>query len=413
MEAGNRRLPARPRRTAAGRQVPRCRQLESYRDRLHAWADEYRARDWPVDTPEYLLRGYYRLLSSIGDVPRMLMCATDTDRHDRMLDITGGDSAALAQITTAQEVIANQAAPDLLAMSRLAIHRTRLTERNDYVPASLPAVWVQLGRPDRAEALARSITDLERQVRALTSVAREVVAAGDLPRARILSIQAERAIASISMPGQQAHALAVVARITAETGDRRQAKKLIGRATTLARSLTDRPQQDQVFVAVARATAISGDWRGAKRIALSIASWSESAQALAAVAAEVAKAGDLKNAQSIARSISNRAVRAQAFAAIARAVSDRGDRHGARDLAREAELIARSVRNPGPQAWTLVAVAHAMATVGEQKKAVTNLDLAEQVITSVTRSKDRAEPDRYRANTGDLRRSWPSRNYRS
>ena len=31
--------------------------LVGYQDRLHAWAEEYRDRGWPVRTPEYLLSG--------------------------------------------------------------------------------------------------------------------------------------------------------------------------------------------------------------------------------------------------------------------------------------------------------------------------------------------------------------------
>jgi hypothetical protein len=70
--------------------------LAGYRDRLHAWADSYRAQGWPAGSPEYLLRGYYRLLLQSGDLRRAVAMATDGARHDRMLDLSGGDTAALA-----------------------------------------------------------------------------------------------------------------------------------------------------------------------------------------------------------------------------------------------------------------------------------------------------------------------------
>src|SRR5439155_746572 len=35
--------------------------LDSYRARLHTWADGYHRAGWPDNTPEYLLRGYYLL----------------------------------------------------------------------------------------------------------------------------------------------------------------------------------------------------------------------------------------------------------------------------------------------------------------------------------------------------------------
>ncbi|MDQ3886023.1 MAG: hypothetical protein M3308_03160, partial [Actinomycetota bacterium] len=118
--------------------------LADYRHRLHAWADRYRQLGWPADTPEYLLRGYYRMLTESGDLSRMLACATDPARHDRMLDLSGGDTDALHEITTTQDKILAYDDPDLTAMARLAIHRDRLTTRNTHIPTQLPATWATL-----------------------------------------------------------------------------------------------------------------------------------------------------------------------------------------------------------------------------------------------------------------------------
>jgi hypothetical protein len=43
--------------------------LEQYRDRLHAWAADYSRQGWPAGTPEYLLRGYFRMLQDAADIP--------------------------------------------------------------------------------------------------------------------------------------------------------------------------------------------------------------------------------------------------------------------------------------------------------------------------------------------------------
>ena len=137
--------------------------LAGYRDRLHTWADTYRDQGWPEGTPEYLLRGYYRMLQAPLDLPRLLQCAADTARHDRMLDLSGGDAAAVAETRTALELNATQDEPDLVAALRVARHRDDLTDRNTNIPPFLPAVWATLGHPTRAEALARSITDPDRQ----------------------------------------------------------------------------------------------------------------------------------------------------------------------------------------------------------------------------------------------------------
>ena len=126
--------------------------LAVYRKRLHAWADAWRARGWPSGTPEYLLGGYYRLLEESGDLSRMIECASDLARHYRMLDVTGGDAAAIAEVRTGLDRIAAQDTPDLGAAIAMACHRDHLVGRNANIPAALPAVWATLGHLPRAEA---------------------------------------------------------------------------------------------------------------------------------------------------------------------------------------------------------------------------------------------------------------------
>lgn len=74
------------------------KRLAEYRNRLHVWADAYRANGWSSETPEYLMTGYFSMLTASRDLPRMVACADDVARHDRMLDVTGGDAAALTEI---------------------------------------------------------------------------------------------------------------------------------------------------------------------------------------------------------------------------------------------------------------------------------------------------------------------------
>ncbi|HEY6798245.1 MAG TPA: hypothetical protein VI248_26495, partial [Kineosporiaceae bacterium] len=152
--------------------------LAGYRDRIHAWAGTYRARGWPAGTPEYLLRGYFRLLAALGDLPRLTALAVDTARHDRMLDLTGGDAAALDEIRTTLDLLVAQDTPDLTAALHLAWHRDQLTDRNTHIPTGLPAVWVALGHPQRGQALARSITHPYEQAQALAAVAGALAQAG-------------------------------------------------------------------------------------------------------------------------------------------------------------------------------------------------------------------------------------------
>ncbi|ONI92320.1 hypothetical protein ALI22I_04465 [Saccharothrix sp. ALI-22-I] len=165
--------------------------LDHYRERLHIWADSYRVRQWPSDTPRYLVHGYAATLTAIGDVPRALEYVTDPRRHDLVSASTGHDHIVLDEIKAVQRVLLRQQEPDLVALARLAVHRTSLYSRNDWIPAHLPSVWAMVGRLDHAEALLNVIGDLVVRSRALTAAAVEFHRAGEQQRAARLLDEAE------------------------------------------------------------------------------------------------------------------------------------------------------------------------------------------------------------------------------
>ncbi|MFF6860729.1 tetratricopeptide repeat protein [Streptomyces ardesiacus] len=365
--------------------------LNEYRERIHAWAEGFRAAKWPIGSPEYLLHGYFKLLHSTGDVPRMVACATDPYRHHRMLDTIGGDSVALAEIATVQEFLVRSPTPDLVALSRLAVHRAKLSRRNDHIPTYLPVVWAQLGRYSRAEALARSITTPARQVRALASVSRQIAAAGDVQRARKVAEEAERCVLAVTELGEQARAYAVIARSLARAGDRDRARLLVTRAEELTCSMTEGGQRSDVLGAVARAAVAGGDVERGLALAKSVPHASERAHALCVVAMEVADASDWRRAQDIARSAGPRSDWAPALAAVARAASAAGDRQVAADIAGQAVSLAMSIRNPSRRAWILAGVAHELAEAGMARRAKKVLRRAEESAHEVTRTSERCD----------------------
>jgi hypothetical protein len=228
--------------------------LAHYRQKLHAWADHYRRRKWPAETPEYLLIGYYQLLQATGDLLHMTTCAIDLERHGRMLDITGGDTAAIAEIGAAQGLVAADEDPDLATIGRLAVHRDHLALRNTSLPVRLPAVWATIGQTNRAEAIARSIPNPYRQEEALIEVAKVGARAGDSDRAV--------AIARLTGDAQQ-KALIEVAPAMAEAGD-------LDRAEAIARSITNSARRVKVLTSLVEAAARAGDLERAKAIAGSI-----------------------------------------------------------------------------------------------------------------------------------------------
>ncbi|MFD3499323.1 hypothetical protein [Streptomyces sp. NPDC058678] len=153
-------------------------ELHRFRSRLYVWADEWRDRDWPAKTPEYLLRGYFQMLRATGDPDRLVACALDAVRHDRMREFTGGDGAALNEIQAVEQLVAERAGHPLLDSVRLAVHRDRLGHRNAGLPHALPKAWAAAGRTSRALALARGFSNPERRGLALADVAGELLTRG-------------------------------------------------------------------------------------------------------------------------------------------------------------------------------------------------------------------------------------------
>lgn len=325
--------------------------LEQYRDRLHAWTERYRRRGWPGETPEYLLRGYFRLLLEQADRPRLVACATDQARHDRMLDITGGDSAALTEISETRDLLLRLGEPDLPALGRLNVHRSSIAERNAHVPAILPSVWAMLGSLPRAEALARAITSPSEQARALAGLAKIAAGAGDLDRAAALAL-------AITSPYQRAWALAVLA---AKADDANRAATLADRAQTAAQAVTDPYQRTRALAVTAEAAAGNRDLERfnslmgqAGEAAALIHEPDRQARALAVLGMTAARAGEpsqaaalTDRAESLTRTISDPEALAGALAALAEAAARAGDLNRARALAEQAAATNPDQRTLG------------------------------------------------------------------
>ncbi|MEU1225231.1 hypothetical protein [Streptomyces sp. NPDC005828] len=177
---------------AGAREMLGERDLGGCRERLHAWAEEWRDRGWPEGTPEYLLRGYVAMLRGVGDVDRLVGCALDAVRHERLLAVTGGDGAALTEVRTAEvAVLAGSDRPELVAvMLRIALRRDALEQRGGLVPPGLMAGWAAVGEADRALAMARGTGDAE-AVEALCGVARTLWERGERESAEVAAAHAE------------------------------------------------------------------------------------------------------------------------------------------------------------------------------------------------------------------------------
>ncbi|MFJ9820752.1 hypothetical protein ACIRU3_36895 [Streptomyces sp. NPDC101151] len=406
--------------------------MAEHRRRLHTWADQYRNTRWPTDTPGFLFRGYFRMLHAHGDLPRMIDCALDKARHDRMLDMSGGDTAALTEITTTQDEILDRDPPDLRAMTLLAVHRDHLVQRNKDIPPRLPAVWAFLGHPQRADTLARSIPDPGRRVKALVSlsgalaersalrqgpdrggelvlrareaayeaeaVARTVIGvhaqseawadvaeamarAGEADRFQSLAGDAEATALAIPEPNLRVPALASLGAAMARAGEPARAEDLIRDAEAVARTITDPQVQRSASVKVVLAKAVTragnaghvdGLARDAEAVARTITSPFLRAQALRTAAEVVARAGDAARAETMARTITGSFSQAGALRTVAEVVARAGD-------AARAETMARTITDPHEQALALTEVAAALARSGDVGRAEELVHEAEAV----------------------------------
>ena len=355
--------------------------LVTFQDRLHAWADAWRVRGWPSTTPEYLIGGYFRLLDSLEDLPRLAECALDLPRHNRMLDVTGGDAAAIAETVTALDRIAAQEVPDLSTALALACHRDQIASRNMAIPASLPTVWAAVGQLSRAKTLAASITTFDARAQALAGVAQALTAAGQHEQATVAAMQAQAAARSIAKNDARAQALAKVTGTLAAAGLYEQAAATAMEAQAVARSAANHDTLGQALAEAAGALAAAGLHEQAMTFARSITNPSIRKRALARALAEVAKtlaeahlheravaaAGE---AQAAATSLSTPRGQAQTLAEIAAILAAAaGLEEQVTACAAEAEAIAQSISRPAARAQALAVVGEALAAAGMNEQA--------------------------------------------
>jgi hypothetical protein len=323
--------------------------LHKHRARLAAWCEEHRQRGWPADTPAYLLHDYPRVLAAAGDVARLAALAADPLRHERLLEVTGGDAAALDEIALAQRVGAKGAKgqePDLTAAMLLAVRREELAGRNRHVPVRLPAVWAALGSRDRAAALALGFPNRKRRTAALASAALAAARAGHLDDAVALALpipdpdRRDAAFAGMATaaavhdperaerwarrctPGRRDGALARIAMAIAAQ-DPQRARAIIVELVAAPGDVIDR-------IALATAAAVLGEPDMVESPITGIRRGAARDRARAALAASLADAGAVGPAEEVAAEIGRAGARLPALAALVRAHVARGDAEGSR-----------------------------------------------------------------------------------
>ncbi|MEU4746214.1 hypothetical protein AB0G02_37935, partial [Actinosynnema sp. NPDC023658] len=264
--------------------------LAGYRDRLHAWADDYRERGWPAETPEYLLRGYHAMLMSVGDTDRVVAVSTDRHRQERLSVTSGSHTAGHSQLTGSLAVLATREPPDLAAIAVLALHRDHLEERSRNITIDVPAPWAATGDTDRAVALALSVAHPHWQSQALSRVAAATARAGDPERARVLLAQAGERLHALTYPLEMIWARAAMATTALGLGDTEGATGLLAGMVEVADTVGQR-DREEAWAAVAETAAEVGDLDLAARVVLDLPRSYRQSTAAAKVAGHAARAG--------------------------------------------------------------------------------------------------------------------------
>lgn len=96
--------------------------------------------------------------------------------------------------------------------------------------ADVARALAHAGQPDRAEILARSLTDPYLQARVLAAAARALAEAGQANQATIVAAEAETAACSLTDPDRRARAVVDVALTCMAGGDIRQARRMASAA---------------------------------------------------------------------------------------------------------------------------------------------------------------------------------------
>lgn len=363
--------------------------LENHRHKLHAWAGRYRDLGWPPGTPEYLLRGYHRLLQATSDLERMVACATDQGRLDRMLDISGGDASALAEVLTCQTLVCAQPAPDLYAVLALARTREQLADRNAHIPYQLPAAWARLGNPTRAEALARGIPTPVLQMRALTSLMK-ALAADRNDQAGLMGEHAEKAARTITNPDTQVDQLIMLMTELVAMGDDERARSVTRSVEDIAKSAPSDRTRSYQFARLVAAQVMVGHLERAKIAVTSVTDPEARAEALAEMFEGLTAAGRHDEASVVAqeaidtvRGIADLVPRTRTLIKLAVKLVAAGQTENAGVLVAEAYDSARSVSDGGTRSHLLAELMTVLAEMGRDDEARTLAEQAEALARSV------------------------------
>ncbi|MGW5052555.1 NACHT domain-containing protein [Actinokineospora sp. NPDC004072] len=201
-------------------------ELPRYLERIITWADGYRDRGWPPNTPHHLLQGFTPMLVAAGYRDRVIDHVTDPRRHDASYAAFASHHLSIHEIEIVTEMLLGDDEPDLSALARLAVHRVALGERGSWITPWLPWAWARVGRFDHAEALTTAMPNTIWRAREHLHIGSELHTAGQTDRARHMFDFAESVSRSVNQTFDIGLHLEVATEMT-RTGDYERAQRVI------------------------------------------------------------------------------------------------------------------------------------------------------------------------------------------
>jgi len=184
--------------------------LDGHREQITAWAVKYAGDGWPENTPRYLLTGYPRMLTHVGDGPRLLALTTP-DRIKALREATGDETAALDELSLVLGYLATADEPDVPMACRTVLRREQILRAMAWYPLPLIQAKAALGEWAAAHQLASHLEKPEQQAEALTMVGYAATDAGKGQVGHDLLVEALKAVARITQPYWRLYASQAVA----------------------------------------------------------------------------------------------------------------------------------------------------------------------------------------------------------
>jgi tetratricopeptide (TPR) repeat protein len=371
--------------------------LPEFRDHLQAWAGQHAARNWPPETPRYLLLPYARMLAARANQPDvsativrglsadLFALGTNRDWLLRILERTGNPAVADQEILAIQRALLackerHDLEPDeqLYRLAALALRRRPILADQGPVTAMVAAVWAALGRTGPALTLAASIDDRPTRAQALAQLAAVWTDAGSTDQATEAARRAVEVAASIGDSVDRATALAPLVGVLAAIGLTEHAERAAEHAIDAAANADD-PLLPMFLASTTAALAQAGLIEHAARAARLTADVARDTEYLQGsvvqlTALAAALAGDHQQALDIAHDIDAPEDQAAVLEAIALALAQTGQTDRAR-------AVAADIDEPGIAARALAAVALSLVEVGRSQDAI---DVAERAVEVAT-----------------------------